>query len=231
MLTLDDRYSKLDPVTVTLSDFVDLRRLLCGNPGQSGEGVFERVVYSPEHEEFCVQAIVFYWRQLLPYHRHDYAPIFLYLDRDKKLNRIVFDRGHHRARTIEPTDLPNRELAVAWPWHQFQLVRSGRFGTFVYESHSLTDEVIQRWTMTESSSQIKLRTTMVNPWASELTAANATFRDRSLCPVCGRPTDHDGLTTSAPDVLAGDVRCKAGHRYRVEFDARTGLLKANTVGD
>ena len=191
-----------------------LFRFACLDPNAARrEGLYVRRVVRADGAS-CVQVILFYRVQWVPYHRNDFAPFFVYLDANDALTRIVYDVGHHRAATLLPH--PDLCLTVVAPWHALRPGRTALARRLRATELRLTDDVIRAWWYEpRTEAQLKLRSKLVDPWHPGLQGIgreHGTFRDEAACPRCGRPALMDDMEVRGPD-LVRPTRCPVGHPF------------------
>lgn len=82
-------------------------------------------VHDPR-EHICIEYIMLFDEQVLPAHPFDYEPIFVYLDADQNIIRVVYDKYHYCASTIQPhkerhqkyfDELGQPKLRIFYLWH------------------------------------------------------------------------------------------------------------------
>jgi hypothetical protein len=205
----------------------ELFRFLCLDPRPSrGEGLYVRRVRRADGAS-CVQAILFYRVQWLPYHLHDYAPFYLYFDPPGRLAEIVYDAGHHRAARLSPGQADR--LTVSAPWHALRPGRTPLAVKLRAAEFPLDDDTIRHWWYQKrSQAQLKLRSKLVDPWLPGLRpdgGAPGTFRDEAPCPRCGVVTPLGAMEIDGVDLLRR-MRCPAGHPFVAAYRARSGAVEA-----
>ena len=215
-------YQKLNNEPDLLKKVFVFFRFLAGNPDyQKKEGIYYRLVYSPELEEICLQAVLYYRRQLFPYHINDYHPFYAYFDKSYQLIRLVYDSSHHRSMIITPC-IPPVNLTVRFPWHGYKFGRSAVSLPFKANYFELTDEVLASWWLQYGKPQFKLRTKFVDPWHIGLTSRgniDGNFRDEVLCPYCGDVSFLDTMDLQSGEKFHLKVTCHNKHRFVVDYDA------------
>ena len=196
------------------------RCLLCGPPKSKGEGLFYRIIDGDKGT--CIQCLFFYKTQWIPYHPHDYHPFYIYLNKENNVRFLIIDDGHHFSSLIpihEGNDENIINITVLLPDHGLtnQIKRIGKL--FRPKLNPLSPAQIEKWWLINNMAQLKLRTKLIDPWASGLipdtppkketllyrinhllpfkifSSAKArfiyTFRDETVCPICHGVTTLD----------------------------------------
>jgi len=192
---------------------LNLRYFLCGPPQSEGEGIYYRIIHN--QQKTCIQCIIFYKTQWVPYHPHDYHPFYIYLDAKNCVEFLLIDDGHHFSKLI-PIKKNNRQftqnITIFLPDHGLtnQLGRISKI--FKPKLLPLLPEQIVKWWTINNMAQLKLRSKLIDPWASGLIPDKPTqkdsiiyrlnhlvplkmfpfaekdlyftFRDESICPKC-----------------------------------------------
>ncbi len=128
-----------------LPPFPEFYRFACLDPDpEKREGIYTRLVSRAGGTERCLQIILYYRVQWLPYHVNDFAPAFLYLDPEGRVQELIYDPGHHRAASVlQPRDL---RLTVVAPWHAMRRRAPGPLGRPLRAAqYELRDSVIRAW--------------------------------------------------------------------------------------
>ncbi len=193
---------------------INFRHLLCGPPKSTDEGLYYRIIYGNKKKK-CIQCIFFYKIQWIPYHPHDYHPFYIYLDEKDNVAYLIIDDGHHFSKLLPiQKDIKKSliNLTIFLPDHGLtdQINKMGRI--FQPKLIPLLPDQIERWWLINNMAQLKLRTKLIDPWASGLIPNtppknksliyrlnhllpmkifsikgnyfNFTFRDESTCPIC-----------------------------------------------
>lgn len=217
------------PSPASLLPSLQFFRAWCGNPnGRKGEGVYYRLVRQPSDQRSCLQLILYYHVQWLPYHPNDFAPIFIYLEPDEKVSRILYDSLHHAAATIfAPKTL---SFTVIAPWHAFRYSWQGWPTTRMQTAyHAMHDSIVLQWWFLRGKAQLKLRSKLIDPWHMGLVEqsreSRPTFRDEVKCPACGRTVQMDTMQIEG-SVFLKDCRCSRGHRFTVCYDSQRQVIES-----
>ncbi|MHA1132557.1 MAG: hypothetical protein ACTSQI_02180 [Candidatus Helarchaeota archaeon] len=148
---------------------VNLKYFLCGPPKSEGEGIFYRIVQNNDVK--CIQCIIFYKTQWIPYHPHDYHPFYIYLDANNCVKFLIIDDGHHFSKLIripENSQENSIDITLFLPDHGLtnQIRKFGK--KFHPKLIPLLPEQIKKWWFINNMAQLKLRTKLIDPWAPGL---------------------------------------------------------------
>jgi len=199
---------------------ITFKYFLCLPPKSENEGLYYRILENNQGK--CIQCIFFYKTQWIPYHPHDYHPFYIYLDDYTSVKYVIIDDGHHFTKLISLDAKIKKNsliLTLFLPDHGLtnQINRLGKI--FEPKLIPLLPEKIITWWQINNMAQIKLRTKLVDPWASGLIPDTSsknksllfrlnhiqpfkilpseaknlpfTFRDEAFCPTCQRLTTLD----------------------------------------
>lgn len=225
--TLSPQYELLAKAPFAWADSFTFYRFLAGNPDPSKqEGFYSRCVYAPDRREYCVQVVLYYRRQLFPYHVNDYHPLYAYFDESYSLVRLLYDQGHHVARSAP---LANRNIfTIRFPWHGYHIGRTSLSMSFRAGQFELTDDVLRGWWLQSGMPQFKLRSKFADPWNEGLVPHGSTagnFRDEAVCPFCDAIVLLDAMTLEG-GVFQTQLRCRNHHRFSAFYDPTSMRLES-----
>jgi hypothetical protein len=218
--TLAPQYELLGKAPFAWADWFTFYRFLAGNPDpRKQEGFYHRCVYAPAKHEYCVQVVLYYRRQLFPYHVNDYHPLYAYFNESYQLVRLLYDASHHQARCAPLAQ--HYALAIRFPWHGYHL-GSSYLSVLFHASHfDLTDDVLRGWWLQSGMPQFKVRSKFFDPWNPGLMPHDQTpgnFRDEAICPYCGAIELLDAMTLE-DGIWRIQLRCRNDHRFAAVYDS------------
>jgi hypothetical protein len=197
-------------------------RFLAGNPDpKQQEGFYYRFIYSPIQQEFCLQLVLYYRKQLIPYHVNDYHPIYAYFNDSHELIRVLYDTNHHCG-TFAALSLP-QPFTVRFPWHGYKASRSIVALPLKTRFFDLNGELLDRWWLQPGKPQFKLRSKFVDPWHKKLQPQASTqisFRDEAVCPYCGVRQLLDTMELDGT-LFHISLECQNSHTFVAKYDATT----------
>lgn len=219
--TILPKYQLVPDFSLTLLfDKFRFYRLLAGNPDRNNaEGIYIRLVYSDERQEYCLQAVNYYRKQIFPYHVNDYHPFYVYYDSNYNFIRLRYDSGHHYAKVL--TETGTIILTLCFPWHGYKIGK--RFLALPYKTSffNLNDDTLRSWWLQAGKPQFKLRTKFVDPWHEGLAmqgAVKGNFRDEVHCPLCNAVELLDTMELE-DTIFRVCLECQNGHRFTAIYDA------------
>lgn len=148
---------------------INLRYFLCGPPKSDEEGIYYRFIHN--QDKLCIQCIVFYKTQWIPYHPHDYHPFYIYLTADDELDFILIDDGHHFSKLIPIKNAKGSKpvnITIFLPDHGLTDQLNWISRKFYPKLIPLTPDQIKKWWLINNMAQLKLRTKLIDPWAPGL---------------------------------------------------------------
>ncbi|MFX1295624.1 MAG: hypothetical protein ACFFD2_12335 [Promethearchaeota archaeon] len=157
---------------------INLRYFLCGPPKSKGEGIFYRIIQNKTKK--CIQCIIFYKMQRIPYHPHDYHPFYIYLDANDNVKFLIIDDGHHFSKLIlieERKKQKTIDITIFLPDHGLTNKIKRISKIFKPDLIPLLPEQIQKWWIINNMAQLKLRTKLIDPWAPGLIPDAPSKRD------------------------------------------------------
>lgn len=127
------------------------------NPRDSSKilGLFYKVIEKEQtkEENMCIEYFILFDEQVLPAHPFDYEPIFVYIDADQNVTRVVYDKYHYCASTIKPDKERHQKyfdekghpmLRIFYLWHGLSPVKETQTN-FSPELINLDDETLNEW--------------------------------------------------------------------------------------
>ena len=142
-----------------------------------------------QEEQTCIEYIVLFNEQVLPAHPFDYEPIFVYLDANQNITRVVYDKYHYCASSVEPRKKQHQKyfaegrpnLRIFYLWHGLSPIE--QIPTeFSPELISLDEPTLKEWQNREGEAKFIIPSAYLeNPFQIDKYFKEIDQKGKTLC--------------------------------------------------